>query len=386
MNIKNPLFAAVLSTLLSAGAVAAPDYQPGNILVSSQNTVFEYAATGELVSQFSIPNNPAAENSARDIIVLDNGNLAVFNGTFEPVLSIYDGEAWAHHTIDGWSTVNNGSYGGIDTLSGNVLLADMSTANAITQGLLLVDLQANQASSFVDNTSYIDVTVGQDGLIYALKNSYGNVDVYDPDTLQVIKSVDLGHLSSSRGVTANAQGEIFMVSWDEYIARYSADGILQKKLTIETQTADPQDINIDDSGRIAVGSRFGTVFITDESLNRYTSIEVTGANAFVAFVPEFEPSIAPPQLTGSYTEQGKWVVTTLNWQTEAAAVDVYFNGTLLETVTGSSVTYQHNKRTDQRYYVCNAGTQDCSDLYTVNVDGGGNDGGGKGGNGKGGKK
>jgi len=90
-------------------------------------------------------------------------------------------------------------------------------------------------------------------------------------------------------------------------------------------------------------------------------------NGIIKWVnPDLPP--AAPVLTGYSQQRRSWIKTTLNWSTEAAGVDVYYNGQLVDSFDQqtTSATYSHKKRYDQVYSVCNTGTQDCSE-YIANI-------------------
>ena len=347
--------------ILTSSAWAA-NFQPGNILISSQNVLHEYSADNVLVSQEVIPLN-ANNEVARDLLVLEDGRLAVFNGTFYPELAIYDGVSWQSITVSGWSIPNNLSYGGIASIANKVFVTDGYTGSGgEAKGLIEINLDTGVSNRFIADRDYIDVTLGGDGLLYALQNTYGVVDVVDPASLAILRSVALGHTSASRGVAANANGEIFMVSWDGYIAHYDENGLQVNTLTIG---GDLHDIDLDETGRLIVGSRFGQVYVTDESLADFTEIVATSMNTFAAFVPPEAP-LAAPVISGSHSRKGRWITTTLTWATEAPAVDVYFNNILIDTLTSTTATYKYNKKISQTFVVCNTGTQDCSEEYIAN--------------------
>ena len=223
--LKNSVLSCVL--LSSPLCFANVGFEPGNTLASSQNTISEFNVNGDLINQIQVPLISTYEVS-RDFVVLEDGRLAVYNGTFTPELAVYDGITWESFTVEGWSTANNGSYGGITSIGNTVYVTDTYTAYAGSpMGLISIDLDTGLSDRFISDADYIDITLGGDGFFYALRNLYGDVDVIDPETLLISHSIDLGHSSSSRAVTANDAGEIFMVSWDGYIAKYDADGVIQ---------------------------------------------------------------------------------------------------------------------------------------------------------------
>jgi hypothetical protein len=350
----------LLIVTVSPVSLSGVGFQPGNVLIMNSNVLYEYDLNGNLVSQLAIPSNPDNE-VARDFRILDDGRLAVFNGTFHPELAIYDGETWESTSIPGWSTPNNVTYGGIATYNGDIILTDGYTANdGQDKGLIRVNMDDYSYERYAENTSYIDVAIGQDGLLYALQNTYGDLDVYSPSDFTLIRSVDLGHSSSSRGVSVNANGDIFMSSLRGYVAHYSASGELLNTLQIVNYLS---DIDLDINGNIVVGAVYSTAFTTDENLSTFTPIAANSGNVFVAFVP----SIAPPELYGRHKQRRYWIYTILKWTTDASAVDVYRNDVLIDTVSNSSrAVYKYPKKYDQVYKVCNAGTQICSEEYVAN--------------------
>ncbi|HEX7028491.1 MAG TPA: hypothetical protein VF268_14720 [Gammaproteobacteria bacterium] len=365
MKRQMSLVVVFFCSVMPVSVLADAGFRPGNILVSTNDTVYEYTTDGELVTQIPIPASPENE-MPRDLTVLQDGRLAVFNGTFSPVLSVFDGSVWTDLSIDGWSTPNNITYGGITSIGDTVFVTDGYTAGGEAKGLIAVDLAGGTHERFIDANDYIDLTLGKDGLLYALRNVYGALDVVDPATYSVIRSVSLGHTSSSRSAIANADGIIYMVSLSGYIGQYDSNGTLLNTLSIRSYI---HDIDIDNDGRIIVGSNSGEVYLTDENLSSFSEIPVSTSDTFVSFVTPvtFPEDPAPPVLSGSHKRRGRDIQTTLIWSTDASGVDVYFNGQLVETVTErNTATYSYFKKLSQVFVVCNAGTLDCSNQYVAN--------------------
>lgn len=71
-----------------------------------------------------------------------------------------------------------------------------------------------------------------------------------------------------------------MVSWDGFISRFDTNGTLINTLTIG---GDLHDIDLDESGRVIIGSRFGQAYITDKNLSAFTEILASSMSAFAAF-------------------------------------------------------------------------------------------------------
>ncbi|MEJ2500589.1 MAG: hypothetical protein P8Y65_05585 [Campylobacterales bacterium] len=281
--------------VLMASSAVAEEQANANILVSNDNTLYEYTSSGELLSQMPIPQNSSggsAEN-ARDLIALEDGRIAVYNGTFSPELSVYDGTQWHHFTLEGWSTANIVSYGGIAAVGNKIYLTDSSTANGgEAKGLVEIDLDNGTTARYFPENEYIDVTLGADGLLYALRNVYGNLDVIDPATLGIVRSVDLGHTSESRAVTANARGDIFMASWNGDVTRYDSTGVVMATLYIDANLG---DIELDKTGQLIVSNWSGSVYVTDEALLSYRAIRSDSSYHF-SFAASRAPVTVPTQL------------------------------------------------------------------------------------------
>ncbi len=264
---------------------------PGNILVSTDNVLHEYTPAGYHVRQAVIPEAPGCCGMSRDIIAIDNNNLAVFNGTFSPLISLYDveNEQWSDMTSQEWSTVNNGTFGGITYYGNAVFVTDMNTANGEANGIIRFDKAAGTSARYFSGTDYIDLALGLDNKFYALQNTYGVLDVIDPETMELVSSLELGHTSGIRGTTANQNGHIFAASWDGNIYHY--DSAAQLVDSFNTGINNLYDIDINESGFLVIGSKFGEIAVTDESFSFFNIIDIEGSfnGTFVAFVPASSP-------------------------------------------------------------------------------------------------
>jgi hypothetical protein len=326
--------------------------------VTHDRALYTYNLDGSVVSQVAIPGDTGTEYP-RDLVVLDDSRIAVYNGTFNPELSVYDGQNWQHTSIEGWSTVNNVSYGGIANIGSTIYLTDMATSGGEAKGLVVIDADSNLSQRYNGNSDYTDITLGKDGLLYALRDNYGALDVIDPAAMATVRNLSLGHTSESRAVTANANGEIYMAGWYGNVSKFDADGTLVTSLDLGENLT---DIDLDASGRILVGSRFGKVFVTDENLDAYAVILVGSAPTFVAAAPEE----TVPELTGSHEKWRGRFKTTLTWNSDATEVDVYQNDTIIDTAPGNATkTYIEKTKGPLAYKVCEAGTSLCSEPYVV---------------------
>jgi hypothetical protein len=266
----------------------------GNILVTTgtffgsilPSRLYEYTLTGTQVSSILVPygsgSRPTTE-IVRDVVMGNDGQAYIYNGTFNPYLSIYNftSATWQHHNFTGWSTVNNVSYGGIALDNKFVYLSDMVTAGSGSPvGIVRFDRTNFTPDRFTAN-AYIDLTRGLDGFLYALRSNEQTVDVYDQQTnCGRVRTITLGN--AVRGIAVNAQGEIFGASLDDRIYHFSPTGTTLN--SIASGGMDLTDIDLASDGTLVVGERFGQVILTDESLSSPTTItDIGNVSSFVGF-------------------------------------------------------------------------------------------------------
>ena len=186
----NRITIALLMAALAPAGAFAEALVPGNLLVSTENVIYETTLDGQVVSAFPTQypggSYPATEY-ARDVAVDGDGVVHVYNGTFSPYMSSRDPAApfptWTHRTYPNWNTANNSSYGGIDVDLNQVFVTDgLSDGN----GVVAFNIDSGVAFRFADGTDAIDLNIGLDGLLYVLSpgGSPGGrtIDVYDPRT------------------------------------------------------------------------------------------------------------------------------------------------------------------------------------------------------------
>lgn len=286
---------AIASVALSSAAAtaAALPTTPGNLLVTDLGTgvLSEYTRTGSLVQQFTIPPADGYWRDLRDVVQGIDGRIHMFNGTFSPALSTLDPTTGAitNRMFEGWSTVNNISYGGIAVQGNYAFVTDMFTyGGGEPSGIVRFDLTTGSAVRFAEGTNYDDLTMGLDGLLYA------GAAVYDPTTLTQVRSLSFYPSGDVRGMAVSAAGDIFTADWNGQIARYDSGGQLLGSLSTGHSLT---DIDINAAGELVIGSRLGIVFVADQSLSGFSSFEVGGgywptvhvaftADAVAAPVPE----------------------------------------------------------------------------------------------------
>lgn len=276
----------------------AADISPGNLLISSDNNIYEYTVDGNYVQNFSTeyPGGYTVTEYARDIAADANGNVYVYNGTINPYVSIYESASntWRHLAYSGFSTANNGSYGGIDKYGDIVFVSDMKTfTGGEAMGIVAFDILNGQTVRFAEDIEPIDLTVGLDGLLYALYpgGSPGGrtINVYDPLSYEYLRSIDLTVIfgwTEHRSIAVDYNGDLFIADWDGEVHRISKDGVLIDTIEPICDTfCSFTDIDISVDGSIALGTRSGEVFVTDTKFSRISSFD-GGASNFVEFVPK----------------------------------------------------------------------------------------------------
>jgi hypothetical protein len=325
------------------------------LLVSRQQALYEYTLAGDLLSQVPIP--PGGDSGSRDIVQTRANAIAVFNGTFSPTLSVLRNGAWTSTSIAGWSTVNNLSFGGIASLGHYLYVTDMMTWGAEVRGLIRVDTRSGIHQRFLQDRDYVDVNAGLDGLLYGLRDDYGQLDVINPETMTIIAQRFLGHGSGSRSIAVDVDGTIFMASWNSYVAKYSAAGVELKRRGFGHSM---MDIDINDAGLLVMGTRFGPVFVSDVELATATSFGA-GWDSFVAFR---DPS--PHTLVATHAGTGIERRLVLNWTGGTSSIDVFRNGQLVYrgANTGTYSRLSMPTRKSNTYEVCNTG-RTCTDTLVV---------------------
>ncbi|MDO3387625.1 cellulose binding domain-containing protein [Gilvimarinus sp. SDUM040013] len=267
------------------------DPNQDSVLVMGNNTIYRYSYAGVLLETIEIPNFYQWD-SARDIIPVSETEIAVFNGQFNPNLSIYDGDSWAHREYDEWSIVANVSYGGIAADANYIYLTDMKTGSGGTaQGIVRFDRQLETFARFLTDDEYIDITLGEDGLLYALEDTYGHLQIVNPATMGVEREVDLGHISSSRAATADENGNIFLAGWNGAISKFDPEGNLVASVST---TAAFSDIDIRGDNILVTSYYEEEALLYTTELEYVSTFSAGGRYTFAAF-SYLEPEVEKPE-------------------------------------------------------------------------------------------
>lgn len=289
-------------------AAQAAELTPGNVLVSltvaGYDTLTEYTTTGGIVQSvevpYPVPPRPSGED-IRDSIVLPCGQVAIFNGTSDPYMTRWTPSTggWSHQTYEGWSTVANISYGGIAAWQNYVFVTDMATGNGpdVPAGIIRFDTAAGTATRYWENVDFVDVTLGWNGLLYALRPGGRSVWVFDPLTMNGRLGFTLD--AACAGIAVDADGVVFGASTDGNLYRFNLTGDLLD--TLSTGLAGGlTDIDLAADGSLVAGSRIGWVITSDTSLQSFDGFRAHPyLPTFVSFTtPVPEPGVAAAVLLG----------------------------------------------------------------------------------------
>ncbi|MDZ7792083.1 MAG: hypothetical protein U5L08_16595 [Xanthomonadales bacterium] len=225
------------------------------------------------------PLEESITETARDGIRLADGSYVVYNGTFDPVLSHFEDGSWNHFQFSGWTTVNNGSYGGIASNGQFVFVTDMETAgDGAAQGVVRFDLSEQEPTvRFAEDIEPIDLTIGRDGGLYILypggSPSGRMIDVYNIVSLSKLATINLQDIfgfTEHRSIAVDSNGDIFIADWDGDIQRIDSSGNILHTLDLEENLYDVDLIG----DEVLVGSRFGEIFILNKDFSSSASVNI----------------------------------------------------------------------------------------------------------------
>lgn len=334
---------ALLALAVAPAIAVAQAPTPGNLLVITDNRVHETTPDGQTVRTIptEYPGGYPGTEYARDAAVSADGVIHVYNGTFSPYMSSRDTTgSWTHQTHPNWNTANNGSYGGIDVDQNQVFVTDgLSDGN----GVVAFNTDSGVSFRFAEGVDTIDLTVGLNGLLYVLSpgGSPGGrtIDVYDPETYALVDSIDLTAIfgwTEHRSIAVDANGDIFIADWDGEVHHVSAAGALVQTISPPCDwigfeiACSFNDIDISESGQLALGSRFGEVVVTDVGFSSVSKFQIGNRGAFVEFVPEppgptsVEINIRPnrdPNNINLARRRNLWVAVLTTEEFDATSVD-----------------------------------------------------------------
>ncbi len=130
------------------------DLLPPNHYVAVNNQLRQYDSAGVLQTTINVPWPAGARpvgQDVRDVVVMQNGKIAVYNGNTLGFLSVYSpGTAsWQHFSAPGLSTsqTDNGT-GGISTMGDYVFLTDMEDGAGSPFGIVRINTVTGEVQRF----------------------------------------------------------------------------------------------------------------------------------------------------------------------------------------------------------------------------------------------
>jgi hypothetical protein len=276
---------------------------PGNVLVVSQQQLIEYTRAGVAVRTVNVPNVGGPLSGLHDLMVDRNGNVQIYNGTSPAVLTQYNPTANSFsHQPDTFSVPNVLGFGGLAVAGDFVYVTDWDTGGSPGTGLVRFRVGGGPVSVITPG-QYMDVTLGRDGKLYALRNDGvgsggATVDAFDPVTGAPLGSVRL--VADVSAIAVDAAGDYYTVDQDNPITHFDRTGAIVK--TMPDPIGGLVDIDINAQNELVIAGHGGDVAFTTTQLDSLTSFNhrhQTDQN-FVTWadpgLPVPEPSLTAPIL------------------------------------------------------------------------------------------
>ncbi len=294
--------AAVQSLTTTPPPAKAAGLVSGDILLtSSDNHILEIRPDGTQVQTFPLPPDPT--NGAVDPVyehtvesVVDgNGDLAVLYNAFQEYLFIMDpatGNVKMTLTLPDWGNPESGDSDRIVPLD-RFIFATYAHKNlgAAQSPLVRFDPANGEIKPFGDDggtsnvsKTYSSVAVGPDHLLYAAVSAVVGltpVDVYDPNTLALIRTVLLNLTDGLAGdFTVGPSGEFYALFTIDQSILYKLDpnGQILATLALPVGTGADSFVSglyADPRGNIVAGRR--DPIVIDPSFQTATTLDVFGA-------------------------------------------------------------------------------------------------------------
>ena len=295
-----PLAFAALACAGWVPLARAAEFAPGNVLVASQQRLIEYTPAGVAVRTVNVPTVGNGLFGLHDLMVDRNGNAQIYNGTSPAVLTQYDPlDGSFSHQPDTFSVANVLGFGGLAVAGDFVYVTDWDTGGSPGTGLVRFRVGGGP-TTVITPFQYMDLTLGRDGKLYALRNDGigsggATVDAFDPISGAPLGSIRL--VADVSAIAVDATGEYYTVDQDNPITHFDRAGAIVK--TMPDTVGGLVDIDINAEDELVLASHSGEIAFTTTALEgltgRFNHRHQTDQN-FVAWAapgtPVPEPSAA----------------------------------------------------------------------------------------------
>jgi hypothetical protein len=276
---------------------------PGNVIIGGPlmppgTAVHEYQPDGTYVQ--IIPLQHPTSNVSPGQLTFDRaGALWIFNGDLDPHLTSWNPESssWAHLACPEWNTFLCFPCQGMGLNRNYVFATDMSVLGD-ANGIVRFDRNDAGCTRFGQGADYSSLSLVGEGMIYALRAETSSppetsiVDVFDPNSLALLGSIELSVRSLTIAVDANG---ILHGANGTDILRYKEDGaVLDAYKVIDEGFL--YTLSRARDGRFIAVSNAGEVVITGADLvpqSRFYNI--AGTFGYATLVPERLPDAVTPE-------------------------------------------------------------------------------------------
>lgn len=362
---------------------------PNHYVVTDNSQLLEFSPTGQQVSTVTIPwhsgaTRPVGE-TVHDVETLEDGRVAVFNGSTSVALSIYNPntDAWQHiGPFVGLSVdADDSSTGGLTSTGDYVFMTDLEAADGDTHGMMRVDLGLLTDPAYNAAQDNYDITVDNgfrtivEGFgagtlgsrFFTMPNSSfaGSINEVDPSTGELLQTIQLPLIPGSPfqydGMSLAFDGEFLWL-----LVRSGRSGNSPEIIKIDPDTGELLEehgltglfSNSNSSGPDSIAYLDGLLYITEG-----WPLFVTNSNQFVEV---YDP--AARRLTGNilFPEDDNF----LNLSVVTAGIEGENRLAMLGSIAGSTTRQIFEIRANDGIFVDNqlvTGLASQSVFYDENV-------------------
>lgn len=292
----------------------------GDFLVTdvAKRQVNEVTPMGNWVQSFSVPfaswqDNSRGTEQIQGVAATTTGLLAVYDGVFTGGISVLNSNTgiWNQYQVPGLTASGNGK---LAVMGDYAFAVDDYTVVTQVSGIVRMNLTDGSWVRFGTNSSLpqdqpIDLTLGPDGLLYALDGDGSpggsGFDVFDPNTLNLVRHVDFpsdfaqGPGMASRMLRVDRSGNILLNELYGPLYKFSPSMNLLGTYQYSTSPGPfVDDMNLAADGSVMITEFDGTVVTLDANLQQVGSFKTPGVSSYCdsygGIVPVPEP--APPAL------------------------------------------------------------------------------------------